>query len=387
MNKELIINELLNPFNDEMQKLIIYGAGEIGEFTAHRLKKQDISIFAFCDKSEQKIGTKILDIPCISIDELINTENTAVLIAIGNEEIVEEIRIELKSLGVNKIFANIFKLLINYFPEVPTYQPFVPIGHYYSLHPSIDTINNHRTKINNSQILNSCKDIDFNLEEQRSMIDKIYTFKEDMFLWKNKDNPKNMRYYIDNTYFVIKDATVLHGMIRIFKPKKLIEVGSGFSSAMTLDTNEHFFNNSINLTFIEPYPDRLNNLLKETDNVNLIVDNLQNIPVSVFEELNENDILFIDSTHVSKLESDVNYLFFEIFPRLKPGVVIHLHDIFENFEYPMAWIDEGRIWNEIYLLRAFLQNNSSFKMLFFTHMWDEFETNNKGGSFWLQKIN
>ena len=81
---------------------------------------------------------------------------------------------------------------------------------------------------------------------------------------------------------------------------------------------------------------------------------LQDVDLKEFDKLKSGDVLFIDSTHVSKIGSDVNYLFFEILPRLHRGVYIHIHDIFYPFEYPKDWIDEGRAWNENYILRAFL---------------------------------
>lgn len=109
-----------------------------------------------------------------------------------------------------------------------------------------------------------------------------------------------------------------------------------------------------------------------------------------------NDILFIDSTHVSKVNSDVNRLFFEILPRLKSGVYIHLHDIFYPFTYPNQWLQEKRSWNEAYILHAFLQFNTNFKIIFFNtclnYLYpDDFakilplSQNNTGGSIWIQK--
>jgi hypothetical protein len=111
--------------------------------------------------------------------------------------------------------------------------------------------------------------------------------------------------------------------------------------------------------------------------------------------LKANDILFIDSTHVSKTNSDVNYLFFEILPRLQTGVLVHIHDIFFPFDYPREWILEGRSWNEAYLLRAFLQYNPRFEIVLFndylqTLHWDSFArllprfSKDGGGSVWLQ---
>ena len=109
------------------------------------------------------------------------------------------------------------------------------------------------------------------------------------------------------------------------------------------------------------------------------------------------DILFIDSTHVSKAGSDVNHIFFKILPSLAEGVNIHLHDIFYPFEYPKEWIYEGRAWNENYVLHAFLQYNSAFKITFFSNFLARFHhrtfhekmplcMKNTGGSIWLQRV-
>lgn len=116
-----------------------------------------------------------------------------------------------------------------------------------------------------------------------------------------------------------------------------------------------------------------------------------------FDILKENDILFVDSTHVSKVGSDVNYLLFEILPRLNKGVYIHFHDIFYPFEYPKEWIYDGKAWNEDYILRAFLQYNDSFKIFFFNTFLESFFREkftlemplclkNTGGSLWIKKI-
>ena len=112
--------------------------------------------------------------------------------------------------------------------------------------------------------------------------------------------------------------------------------------------------------------------------------------------LGPGDVLFIDSTHVAKVGSDVNYLFFEVLPRLAVGKLVHVHDVFASFEYPIEWLREGRAWNEQYLLRAFLQFNDRFRVrLFGNHMvlrhhnWFQARMplclNNPGGAFWMEK--
>jgi hypothetical protein len=112
--------------------------------------------------------------------------------------------------------------------------------------------------------------------------------------------------------------------------------------------------------------------------------------------LEAGDVLFVDSTHVAKAGSDVNHIFFRVLPALKPGVIIHFHDIFHPFEYPREWFFNGnRSWNELYLLRAFLMNNASYRVLFFNswfaHKHPECREvlpnfwKNPGGGFWMRK--
>ena len=178
----------------------------------------------------------------------------------------------------------------------------------------------------------------------------------------------------------------------------MIEVGSGYSSCVTLDTNALHFQNQIARTFIEPYPDLLHSLLQPGDRARIeIIDRgLQDVALSRFHALEANDILFIDSTHVAKTGSDVNYIFAEILPTLRPGVYIHFHDIFYPFEYPKAWVFEGRAWTEAYLLRAFLTCNREFEIVLFNTFLERFHRPyflqhmplcllNEGGSIWLRR--
>ena len=120
-------------------------------------------------------------------------------------------------------------------------------------------------------------------------------------------------------------------------------------------------------TFIDPCPERLRSLLteKEAQKVEIVSQRVQDVSLETFSSLESGDILFLDSWHVSKVGSDVNYLFFEILPMLQAGVYVHVHDVFFPFEYPTEWVYEGRAWNEAYLLRAFLQYNRSFRVVLF----------------------
>lgn len=154
-------------------------------------------------------------------------------------------------------------------------------------------------------------------------------------------------------------------MMRRARPARVIEVGSGFSSLAMLDTNERFFDGAVELTFIEPNAERLLSQLRPGDErrAEIITSPVQEVDLSGFERLSAGDILFIDSSHVAKVGSDVNHLVFSVLPRLAPGVLVHFHDVPYPFEYPEDWIHYGFAWNEAYLLRALLQFNSAFRIV------------------------
>jgi len=239
-----------------------------------------------------------------------------------------------------------------------------PPGHFYSPIPSLEQIKLKEDKIFN-KMPKEIPGINLNVKKQLEFLDNFKKYyKEFPFELHKKDG---LRFYLQNPSYSLSDAVILFCMIRHLKPRRIIEVGSGYSSCLILDTNELFFKNEISCTFIDPYAQLLMSLIKESDKsrAEIIEKDIQDIGLETFSELSSNDILFIDSTHVSKVNSDVNYIFFEILPHLKSGVYIHFHDIFYPFEYPKEWIYQGAAWNEAYLLRAFLQYNDKFKIEFF----------------------
>ncbi len=176
--------------------------------------------------------------------------------------------------------------------------------------------------------------------------------------------PNEREFYIYNSSFGTVDAEMLYCMIRKFKPRRMIEIGGGMStllSSIALERNEQEGKQG-ELVSIEPYPDR--SLVDAFPNVKLYPTEVQNVPLRVFEELCENDILFIDSSHISRIDSDVNYEFLEILPRLKPGVVVHVHDIFLPREYDVEFFKRHKVFlNEQYLLQAFLTFNDRVEVL------------------------
>ena len=211
--------------------------------------------------------------------------------------------------------------------------------------------------------------------------------------------PEN-RYYYQSGSYPYGDAIVLRMMIGHFRPKRVIEIGSGTTSACMLDSIGHVGHTDFNLTCIEPYPERFRTFLRpgDEDKITIIEKPVQDVPVDIVDSLEENDILFIDSTHVLKTGSDVHHELFYLLPRLKPGVVVHFHDVQYPFEYPEKWVfDFNYSWNEAYALRAFLMYNQAFEVIFWnSYFAGQFTQEirevipvylkNGGGSIWLRKL-
>ena len=271
---------------------------------------------------------------------------------------------------------------------------FFPAGHFYSPLPSREEVADAFARGGFGPPFGA---IDLNEEAQFARLERFATwYPEQPFPEKPT---AGWRFHLDNPSYGHYDAIMLYGMIREARPRRIIEVGSGFSSAAMLDLNERQFGGSMHLTFIDPDMSRLRPLLREGDHtrVTLIEKRVQEVPVETFAELGENDLLFIDSSHVSKIGSDVNRLFFDVLPVLAPGVLIHIHDVAGNLEYPRDWFEEGRAWNEQYLLRAFLMNNRDYRIELFTAwLWNVKNelirerlpmcARGGGGQMWLRKL-
>lgn len=159
------------------------------------------------------------------------------------------------------------------------------------------------------------------------------------------------------------EAQALHGFIRHFKPRRIVEVGSGVSTwcmVKAAERNAREGGQAGRITSIEPFPSTHLRSLREVDLVPLQV---QTVPLEVFTELGENDVLFIDSSHTVKPGGDVNYLILEVLPRLRPGVIVHFHDIFLPYDYQRDVCQSFLHWSETSLLRAYLAFNDRVKLL------------------------
>jgi predicted O-methyltransferase YrrM len=177
-------------------------------------------------------------------------------------------------------------------------------------------------------------------------------------------------YFVYNGSFGEIDGDILYCMIRHFQPKRVIEIGSGWSTLLTeyaLEKNAALTGRQGEIISIEPYPRALPGA-KDRGRTRLIKKPVQEVGLDLFEGLDENDILFIDSSHVSKIGSDVNYEILDILPRLKKGVLVHIHDIFIPYEYPRMWVKDMKIfWNEMYLLQAYLSDNPAYEVMWAGH--------------------
>jgi predicted O-methyltransferase YrrM len=207
--------------------------------------------------------------------------------------------------------------------------------------------------------------IDLNLSGQARLLDQFEKYYADLPFPQRP--AAEFRFHFDNDWFSYPDAIFLYSFMRLHRPARIVEVGSGFSSAVMLDTVDNFFEERPHITFIEPHPERLQSLLSARDHesVQLLSHRVQDVDRTTFGDLAAGDLLFIDSSHVVKCGSDLQFLLFEVLPRLAPGVLVHFHDVFFPFEYPRDWLAQGRYWNEIYFLRAFLSFNSDWEICFF----------------------
>lgn len=235
--------------------------------------------------------------------------------------------------------------------------------HFYSPVPDIDDLEQRNIWEKKSQLIG----IDFQIEKQVALLRNLGEKYGNECTWPHSPTANPTEFYIDNNSFSFGCAAALHSMIRHCKPKRILEVGSGNSSIV--------INNAINqnrkkncpaeYVVIDPFPSELVTQ-KLTNVTKVIIDKVELTDESLFVQLDQNDLLFIDSGHVVKTGGDVNFLILEILPRLKPGVIIHFHDIGLPFEYPKTYFTNPQFrvfWTEAYLLQAFLSFNPYFEVL------------------------
>ena len=239
--------------------------------------------------------------------------------------------------------------------------------------------------------------LDFDIERQLHALAELSYGEELKDLHRHAGHDQ-AEFFINNGNFGAGDAELYYLMIRNTKPKKIIEIGSGFSTLLAAEAIRKNKAEGVNTQFtcIEPFEKPW---LEKLPEINLVRQRVEELDTALFVSLQENDILFIDSSHIIRPENDVLFIYMQLLPLLKPGVIIHVHDIFSPRHYRQDWLTEMfRFWNEQYLLEAFLYSNEKFKILYslnylkndcyketstvLIHLTPEDEPS----SFWLQKM-
>jgi predicted O-methyltransferase YrrM len=224
------------------------------------------------------------------------------------------------------------------------------------------------------------------MEEQEEFLECVVRFRSEY-----ENFPTSL---LHNRFLCPTDMALYYGVVRAHRPNRIVEIGAGISTILSCTAVEK--NGCGSVTAIDPYPAKI--VPKEAV---VIPSPVQDVPLSKFAELQNGDILFIDSSHVAKIGSDVLHEILEILPRLNLGVLIHFHDILLPAHYPRHWVlNEKIFWNEQYILQAFLAFNDRFQILFasnFTHrrhpevLERYFSGYNKNdavgpGSFWIKRV-
>lgn len=204
--------------------------------------------------------------------------------------------------------------------------------------------------------------IDWNVAGQLELIESFRFSSEFADILKQKPGP--LAFHFNNGFFESGDAEYWYQLVRSIKPTRIFEIGSGNSTLLAINAIQR--NRSEDCTYwcehvcIEPYEMPW----LESSGVKVVRERVESMNLSFFSQLAENDILFIDSSHVIRPQGDVLFEYLEILPSLKNGVIVHIHDIFSPRNYLSSWLkDEVRFWNEQYLLEAFLTHNNQWKVM------------------------
>jgi len=240
--------------------------------------------------------------------------------------------------------------------------------------------------------------VDLNVSEQLSLLSEFH-YNNELEKFPLTKTEK-LEYYYSNGSYESGDSEYLYSMVRHFKPNRIIEIGSGNSTLMVRNAIDKNRQDDINYQCrhicIEPYEMPW----LETLGIELIRKKIEDLDPSFFQQLEANDVLFIDSSHVIRPQGDVLFEYLEVLPILKSGVIVHIHDIFTPKDYPTEWMfKEHRLWNEQYLLEAFLTFNLQYKIIgalnYLAHNYYEQLSNKcpifskqvdrEPGAFWIRK--
>jgi hypothetical protein len=275
--------------------------------------------------------------------------------------------------------------------------------HYYSPIPDIFEL--EKKKVWGKQ--NNLLGIDFRPETQLALMARLGFQYGKECEWPLSPTENPAQFYLINNSFSYGCAASLHTMIREYKPRRFIEIGSGHSSkviskAMEMNREDEPARET-EYIIIDPYPNEITSThLASVSRV--LKEKVENVDAALFDVLEKDDILFIDSGHTIRTGSDVNFLLLDVLPRLRPGVIIHFHDINLPYEYPKGYFTNPKFrvfWTEAYLLQAFLMFNREFEILLamnyiqtdhmddFSKAFPRFNLADNwanSGSFWIRRI-
>ena len=227
--------------------------------------------------------------------------------------------------------------------------------HYYSAQPTVSRLAS--TLWDGPRYLTNA--FAFSPEKMLALFEEIAPFAGEL-----ADVPRNAAagFYWDNEFFPNFDAIIYYGLCRRFRPATVLEIGSGFSTHIALRAAE--CNRTTRVRCIEPHPSLALEAIADRLE-QFIVCPVQEVPMDAYAALRPGDILFVDTSHVSKIGSDLHHILFNVLPALATGVIVHFHDVFLPWEYPREWVVERNwFWNEQYLILAFMMYNKAFRVLF-----------------------
>ncbi len=215
----------------------------------------------------------------------------------------------------------------------------------------------------------------FKLEPERylKLLDDLFPYATEILSYPIEQKGESEFWFRNHAYQDL-DAVSLYCMVRHFKPRRIIETGCGFSSrvisiAARKNASE---GHPVQCTFIDPYPSE--RILRDRLAGPLVEKKVEDVPLASFQELQQGDFLFIDTSHVIKTQNDCCYEYLELVPSLKPGVILHVHDIFTPYDYPEEWILKNQFaFNEQYALECLMTGNPALETILPLHyLWKDY---------------
>lgn len=268
---------------------------------------------------------------------------------------------------VFKRMVAVFKRVANegYGSDLCLKEGYLPLPvHFYSPIPDIKDLEKRKIWDKKSHLAG----IEFNQKGQLELLRILGKKYGQECNWPLHQTSNPAEFYTDNNGYGYGCAAALYSIIREYQPGKIIEIGSGLSSTVinqAINVNQKKHSKKTDYTIIDPYPagfiDKKYMKIKKFYHKRVELTDPE-----FFDQLSKNDILFIDSSHTSKIGSDVNFLYLEVLPRLKPGVIVHVHDINLPYEYQKVYATSEtfrQFWTEQYLLQAFLCGNKNYEIL------------------------